>query len=717
MTLIRSADLLNIASSAINAHNNMLRTTGNNIANVNTEGFVRERTTYVAELTGGVGRGTTERILNTFAQNQLRRDTSTLGEAQAFYDKISQLDNMLASEANSISGSLSRFFASMQTAIDEPGNLASRDLVLGEANSLMERMSSLAKYMRQMEKDVNQELASVTLEANDLIKTISTLNDQIRYVESASTQQEAGVLRNERDLAIQKLSEIVSIETRTMDDGSTLVHLKNGEALVMEAGVFNLFQISGDPDAQRRKLTLVASSAPVTLGVDETDMGGKMGGLFSYRDEVLGPKQRELGQLALAFADAMNEQNQLGMDYDGQLGAKLFELPEFQALGYQDNSSSNLLMNGRVEENQAEHLTTSDYRVTINAVNAGAPPTLDATVELFNADGSPTLDTNGNPIVYNFSGANALVTGAGNWNKIGDGLELEFPSGAYAVDDRFLLQPTRNAASQIDVDVLRGEDLAFASPIKAEGSINNLGSAVVVSTEVTNTHVDNTAPFDPNTSAFDGAGGLHGPGVAPGGGVGAPTQIRFTAADTFEVLDSAGTVITTVTGAADLRNLLEQAKGTPGWPAAFSPPAQADYPGYDISLEGVPKAGDTFSIGYNTDGVDDNRNGLALAGLQDVNTVRRDASKPYSDQNATTFHGAYADTVSSVGEKAASANIELKAAKAMVQQSTDWFQSVSGVSLDEEAANLIRFQQAYAASARILSTAQSLFDTILSAAR
>ncbi|GAA0367025.1 flagellar basal body rod C-terminal domain-containing protein [Bowmanella denitrificans] len=717
MTLIRTSDLLSIAASGINAHNNMLRTTGNNIANVNTEGFVRERTTYVAQLTGGVGRGTTERILNTFAQNQLRRDTTTLSEAQSFYDKISQLDNMLASEANSISGSLSRFFASMQTAIDEPGNLASRDLVLGEANSLMERMSSLSKYMRQMEKDVNQELTSVTQEANDLIKTISALNTQIRYVESASTQQEAGVLRNERDLAIQKLSEIVAIETRNLDDGSTMVHLKNGEALVMEAGVFNLFQISGDPDAQRQRLTLVASNAPVTLGVDETEMGGKMGGLFSFRDEVLGPKQRELGQLALAFADAMNEQNELGMDYDGQLGAKLFELPEFQSLGYQDNSAPNLAMNGRVEENQAENLTTSDYRVTVNAVNAGPPATLDVTVELLNSDGSPTLGTNGNPIVYTYAGANALSTGAGNWSSIGDGLEVEFPSGAYAVDDRFLLQPTRNAASQIDLDVLRGEDLAFASPIKAEGNINNLGSATVVSTAVTNTHVDNAAPFDPDTSAFDGTGGLQGPGAAPGGGVGAPTQIRFTAADTFEVLDSAGTVITTVAGATDLRNLIEQAKGTPGWPAAFSSPPLDDYPGYDVSLEGVPKAGDTFSIGYNTDGVDDNRNGLELAGLQDVNTVRRDASKPFSDQNATTFHGAYADTVSSVGEKSATAGIELKAAKAMQQQSNDWFQSVSGVSLDEEAANLIRFQQAYAASARILSTAQTLFDTILSAAR
>ena len=85
--MIRTADLLSIARSGVEASNQLLSTTGNNIANVNTEGYVRERTNFVAELTGGVGQFTTERVMNTFAQNQLRRDTTNLAEHEAYWSK------------------------------------------------------------------------------------------------------------------------------------------------------------------------------------------------------------------------------------------------------------------------------------------------------------------------------------------------------------------------------------------------------------------------------------------------------------------------------------------------------------------------------------------------------------------------------------------------------------------------------------------------------
>ncbi|ALS99091.1 FlgK family flagellar hook-associated protein [Lacimicrobium alkaliphilum] len=712
---IRTADLFSIANSGIRSSNTLLRTTGHNISNVNTEGFVRERTNFVSQLTGGVGQGTTERVINQFAQNQLRRDTTRLGEAEAFYQRISQLDNILASEANSIAGSLSRYFSSLQTAIDEPGNVAARGLVLGQAGSTLERMSSLSDFMNQTESELNDELGNITTEANDLIKSISELNTKIREIQSGNRFEEPGVLKNERDMAIRELAEIVSIETRQKDDGTTLVNLTAGQSLVLEAGVFNVFQISGDPDITRKTLQLQSSDSPARINIAETQLGGKMGGLFSFRDEVLAPSQRELGQLALGFADAMNEQNRLGMDYDGQLGGDIFSLPSVQALNYADNSAANLAINGRIQAGQAENLSTSDYKITIDAVTAGPPDTVDITVELLNADGTPSLDTDGNPITQAYTG---LEAANGTWAPILDGLELEFPDGAtYAAGDEFLLQPTRYTAAEVNLDIVRGEDLAFASPIKAQGDIDNLGGAQVASTSVTNTTVDNTFA-DNGASAFDGAGGIHGPGAAPGGGVGAPAEIVFTAADSYQILDSAGTVITEVTNAPDLKNLLAQGEAIgagPAWPAAFS--ALDNYPGYDVSLEGVPKAGDSFSISFNTNGVDDNRNGLELAGLQDVNTIRRNVSTGFSEQNGTTFHGAYANTVSSVGEKTATADIELKAAQAMEQQSSDWFQSVSGVSLDEEASNLIRFQQAYAASARVLSTAQTLFDTILGAVR
>ena len=106
----KSADLFSIAKSGVNASKQLLNTAGHNISNVNTEGYVRERTSFQSQLTGGVGQSTTERVLNVFAQNQLRRDTTLQSEHENFYNKTTVIDNVFASEANSISASMSHFF-------------------------------------------------------------------------------------------------------------------------------------------------------------------------------------------------------------------------------------------------------------------------------------------------------------------------------------------------------------------------------------------------------------------------------------------------------------------------------------------------------------------------------------------------------------------------------------------------------------------------------
>jgi flagellar hook-associated protein 1 FlgK len=157
---------------------------------------------------------------------------------------------------------------------------------------------------------------------------------------------------------------------------------------------------------------------------------------------------------------------------------------------------------------------------------------------------------------------------------------------------------------------------------------------------------------------------------------------------------------------------LSQAQGTAGWPGSFS--ALNDYPGFDLSLQGEPKAGDSFTIGYNTDGLNDNRNGLVIANMQNQDRMQMNNS---GTGQAISFHEAYGNVVSDIGQKASSADISLQAADALKSQSKNWFESVSGVSLDEEAANLVKFQQSYSAAARLLATAQDLFNTILGITR
>jgi flagellar hook-associated protein 1 FlgK len=707
--MIRTADLLSIARTGIEASNQLLGTTGNNIANVNTEGYVRERTHFVSDLLGGVGQSTTERVINVFAQNQLRRDTTTLGEQEAFWSKTLVLDNVFASEANSISGSMSRFFSAMQTATDDPTSMAGRHLVLGEAKSMIGQISTISNFLADKERELNFEFAASLNNVNSLVRSIANLNDSIRISQANNPSDEPGALKNHRDNAILELSGLVSIETRinANDDGAVMVNLTSGESLVLQDGTFNLLQFNHNADLHYKSLQLSSNGKPTVLNIEETGLGGNMGGLFRYRDEVLEPGRRELGQIALAVAESINTQNRNGMDFDQQLGSDVFSRPTILGLNYQGNADTGGVMSGRIAQGAASEITSADYQVTFDAVTPGVPPTVDVTVALLNPNGSPVTDVNGVPVSQIYMG---LTAQSATFNKVLGGIELQFQEGAsYTPGDQFLLQPTKDVASKIDVIMTRPEDLAFASPMVIEANINNLGDAKLTSTDVSHTLVDNSFS-DAGASAFNGAGGIHGPGAAPGGGVGAPAKIVFTSSTDYQVLDSGNNLITTVTGAGSLDNVLGQAEaGGAPWPAAFS--ALDDYPGYDFSLQGVPKGGDSFVIHYNTDGLNDNRNALQMANLQNINTMQLSHSgsgKPVS------FHEAYANIVSDIGHKSANADVAVQAAEALKIQSKDWFDSVSGVSLDEEAANLVRFQQSYAAAARLLNTAQEMFDTILS---
>lgn len=706
-----TTDLFNIATSGVNASNRLLQTTSSNIANVNTEGYVRERTSFVSQLAGGVGRGTTARVIDQFAQNQLRRDTTTVGEWEVYENKINAIDNILASEANSLASGLSNIFAAIQTAADDPSSVVSREVVLGEARQFLSQIGNISGFLEREEDELNLQFNDSIEQANSLIEAIGTLNQAIVVAEGNNPDVEPGALLNQRDLAINQLASLLSIEIRDgAGVGNTInVSLSSGESLVLDDGSFNLLALGSSADLTTQELQLTTSfenKNNTVINVREDNLGGSIGGLFRFRDEVLGIAQRDIGQLAVAFGDAMNSQNRLGLDLDQQLGGNIFALPEFTGLPF-DGTSGDLTVNGRFTAGEGVNVTDADIKITVTGVDGSAPPQPDEiTIEFLEGNGEPKRDESGNPVIFT-----GVTVGAG-FSEIEGGIDIEFDTTeAYAVDNEFLLQPVKFAGSDIALATNRPEDLAFALPIRVTPDADNFGDLKVTATRVTNT----TVGTGTDRSAFDGAGDIDDVASSPSATLGAPAQIVFDSASQFTVLDSAGNTITVVTGVTDYQNLLAQAQASgagPAWPAAFS--SLEDYPGYDVSLEGEPAAGDRFTFEYNTGGLDDNRNAILLAQLQEEGLVQLSSQ---SDNQARTLHEAYSSLVGAVGSESANADITLQAAEALKAESSEWLNSVSGVSLDEEAANLIRFQQSYSAAARILSTAQTLFDTLLSAVR
>jgi flagellar hook-associated protein 1 len=668
-----SFNLLNIANSGIRANSDLLQTTSKNIANINTEGYVRERTEHVTMSDNQVGKGNTYRLLNEFAQQQLNRDTSNKTFFEQFVTEANRVDTLFSQSANSLSTGINSLFNNVQEALNQPSSSVARSLVMTDADSLLSQMERLSGIVLDQKNVVNQQLEIFSAEANTLIEKIGSLNLQIAGVHGGDNESSASGVYNERDKAIRDLSELIDVETLDGPHGEKLVFMGSGEAVVMQNGAFNLFSMRGDPDPNFKELRLdVNGGKAVPLEVDASKLKGKIGGLLAFRDDILVPAQNQIGQMGLAIADAFNQQNHLGMDANGKLGSDIFTLPTVNGYGYQANTGS-ASVSATVEPGKGKELPASDFIVTYTA-NPN-----EVSIQPIDNKGEPL----GSPTTATFAGGEINSTNNPGVDLFG--LQLT-ESGVGNAGDKFQIKLNSEAAANITLVTGRGEDLALASPIRTADGINNTGTGTISAGSVTSVTAGGFAATSPPTLA-------NGP----------ITLVKTANANEYTMTDGANSSTFTVTPPA--KNMLQQAGN------GF------ELYGFDFDITGVPATGDSFTLEFNTGGFDDNRNGLKLAELQQGELVRQNVvASPLAD-NHKTFNQAYAGLVTDIGVVTGQAKTNGAAFDALAQQSEAWYESLSGVNLDEEAANLLRFQQSYAASAQVLSAARSIFDTLLSAAR
>jgi flagellar hook-associated protein 1 len=671
-----SDNLLRIGTTAVLANSTLLNTTSNNIANINTEGYVRQRTEFGTAVLGlGVGKGTTERLVSDFTQRQLRRDLSNFSYAEQYVTEANRVDALFSNAENSIATGINNLFQQFQVANNEPATMANRQLIIGSSQALLDRFNTLSSLVLDQENFVNQQLDIYTNEANTLIKQISSLNIEIASYGTGASRPVPLDMLDKRDLAIQNLSKMVEIKTLDAKNGEKLVFMATGQSLVVERGDFSLISLRGDPDPSQRELQLqLATKANVVRDIDINRIGGKIGGLLSFQDEILVPTQNRLGQLALSMTDAMNTQNRLGMDLNGKIGGNLFNLPVSSGFSYANNAGSGVV-NLTIEPGQGRSLPPNDFLMTVEAGGVR--------IQALNASGQVIT---GSDKVVPIGGYPATINST---NAGGDlyGMEITL-TGAPAVGDRFALKPSSTASRTLTMATTRPEDIALASPVRTEFTLANLGNA-----KVENLKVTNTTPVSFPTYGFD----------TPSGLINGPWTMTYTATDTFQIVDNLGNPVATAAyGSNQYQNIFAQAGVNVG---------------FDFSVSGVPSIGDTFSISFNDGGFNDNRNGLALSALQTASTTRLNPLSAPSGVNAVSFNKSYAEMVSLIGERTSQARNSEGASKALLTQTTAWYESLSGVSLDEEASNLVRFQQTYAAAAKIISTSQTIFDTLLAAVR
>lgn len=693
-----SFDLLNLGKHTTLAHQRSLQITGNNIANVNTPGYIRERPVYNESGIGyGLDRMEVERMVDQFTQRQVRVDTSRAAFTSTYLDQANRIDNVFGRDEGSVATAIEKFFDLMQDTNNDPGSLTYRELLLTEGEGVAARMREMAEFMSSQYDQFNDRLELEVGRANNLIESISELNKEISSYTSTKKEEQGALntLLNDRDEKLRELSEYVDIRVTEFGNGRQSINLATGQSLVMEDGTFNLIAMRGDPNPMRPELTTQTMSGGklVDIPVEVARLGGSLGGLVAYRDEVLEPSQFKLGQMAMGFADALNEQNRLGMDLDNELGVDFFDLSntEITALPHlSSNTGTNQRVDVRLDAGNAAELTAHRYEVRI------APSGTEFQVV--------ALDTNGRMIGDDSDYPLESIPAAGDWvGDLGIGMEFNFASGTFAAGDKFEVNFTQNAALNINVGLTRPEDVALAAPVRVAENFENSGGGEI---KFEGMHsVENF--FDPiNNELTDDA----------------PVQIRYEgrvgSTHQLSIVDNDGNTIGYFEG-TNMDNVLDNAvqwDGTGAFPAMTGPQLYDFQPDYDVSLNGNPDVGDSFNIEYNTNGFADNTNSLEMSQLQREKTLRRNPIVE-GEKNMMTFNEGYGRMVSDVGNKVSQARTSNEAANSLLEQSTSFFESVSGVSLDEEASNLLKYEQSYNAAARIITVSQTIFDTLLNSTR
>ncbi|MDD2840792.1 MAG: flagellar hook-associated protein FlgK [Tolumonas sp.] len=652
-----ASDLLSIGSSGLLAQQKMLATTSSNISNVSTEGYSRQNTlVYSNENTLGVGNSYTRRLIDTYAQSEVWRDTATYNQVNTTYTELSQLDKYLSNSATSLSDSIDSFFTAMQAANTSPNTTSARQGLMGQISTITNRFQSVSTQLTQQNDDINGKISIDLSSVNSTLKSISDLNDKIVKIAGTSDDGTRENLLDQRDQLIKQLSEKMDIRTVSQSNGTTLVNLNTGESLVLAGSYAQLSSIPGNPDPKNTGVQVKLGSATFTL--NNKTLGGTLGGYLAARDTIT-ETQREVGQLALAFSDAMNYQNKLGMTLNNTIGGNLFNVAASAGLPSSTNTGTGSVTMS-VIAGQGSKVPPNDFKV----VNNGA------SYDVYMIDASSGAATN-----------LASMTPAKTLADYGLQLNPATPPATLAVNDSFLLQPARGAAGSITTVITDSSDLALASPLKISAAASNNGSASLSIASFTDTSSFGGTP----TSLLAGK----------------PASIEMTAAGVYTVKDASGTILGTSSSATNILTNLSP---------ALSPAA-----GFDLSLSGTAQVGDKFTLSFNQNGFSDNTNGLALAALQTTDLVRKGASD--ATDNKMTFNEAFTTTLTGVGTTVNGLNTSVTAANTKLTQSQEMYDSVAGVNLDEEAANLVRFQQAYAASAKVISAARDVFDTLLSAVK
>jgi len=666
-------DLLQLGVSGLYTAQQQLSTTGHNIANVNTDGYSRQRVLQETQtpITSGqdfLGTGSKvqqiERVYDEFRYNELIFNQTLNSGAAATENKLQRLDETMSLTGTGITDSLNELYAAVNSLIDIPGDIGLREVMLSKATTLSQNMESMQRTLSAEYNAVNEELEASALMITKISEQLASLNRDI--VKASANDGTPSDLLDQRDGLIKELSTYTTVSTVETNDNALNVYMASGQTLVTGTTYFSVEAIAGDPQPEQMQLAIESING-VQQKLLPSSLGGSLGAIIEYRDGILSDTMNKVGQSAITIADAFNEVQSQGLDLNEMAGQNLFrDINDTQVMSqrFMAKGTNSGTISGAVQITDVNQLTGHDYSLTYLSGNY---------VLTDDSTGSTVTLVADNP---------AAPVGSRSYTT-SDGFMFQELGGVPMEGDDYVIQPTRLGATHLDVELNNPEQIATSSIVEAYPSDNNINSATLAITSVDNS----------------GAVGF------PTSGNGVTVEVYESPVGTFnyQVLDSGGTA----------QPLFDSSGAALGTSATYTTgPLEFSSVGLSFSLTGTASgqtinAPEVYHIDY-AFGEGNNTNIRAMADIADTKVA---------DGDRSTISDVYETAVTAVGSAMAAARVESGAAQTLYDQAQARVSNTSGVNLDEEAANLMRFQQAYSASARVITAANEIFQTILQAAR
>ncbi|MEN9657696.1 MAG: hypothetical protein RL571_1161 [Pseudomonadota bacterium] len=736
------ASVFGIGLSGLNAASLGLSTSGHNIANANTLGYSRQSVKQSApypQYTGngftglGVRVDTVQRSYDEFLTKQVQTATSQDSYYGTYLAEIKQLDNLVADPAAGVSPVLQSFFSAVQGMATNPASLPARQSLMSNAQGLVNRFQVFDQRLSEMRAGVNGNLVSAADHVTALSKQIAQINGQIAV--SSSGGQLPNDLLDQRDQMVLDLNTLVKATSIKQSDGTINVFIGNGQNLVVGGTAYSIAAKPSISDPQR--LSIVYTQGAIDAEIPETMLtGGQLGGLLEYRSKTLDSAQNSIERMAMVLGQTFNAQMRQGQDLYGNMGTNFFDYKQSSVslnhtVAGVSTAFASVSLPAGVKSVASDYSLTftgtagSEYSITrlsdnvsqtVSAAVMGTTPTVlglnwsvpgvmaagetvgismppavgnvlsnrNNTVQALPpllggyiedvskvqaSDYEVSFDGTDYQVIRQSDGQRTMITGAQFTNDAQslsvDGLKLKFSQGAAAAGDRFMVQPFTGFSRGMSIKPTDPRVLAAGVPIISDTQRTNTGTG-----KIGQVAVDTPSALTTSSAVNPALKNL--------------VNITFTTPTTYTLTD-------TVTGATSA-------------PAIYTAGQTISFNGWNLKIDGQPAQGDKFSIKPGTSQDADGRNALKLGELQ---------SRKIIDGNRSNYQEAYGQMVAVIGAKTNEVNIMSTAQTEVLKQAEISRDSVSAVNLDEEAANLLRYQQAYQASSKVIQIAQQAFDAIV----